>query len=147
MPANHYNRGHVQKNLDRKTWKLSEQGAYDYAVRLFGATAIESLPKLERGPNKGKPKGFLHWRKATAAGYYRECAGPCKAGGLIDAWIGEHFGTLRDGAMRGMWCGRIQALAGSRSVLTAEYRELEERNAREHAEAWERTKAKFGWED
>jgi hypothetical protein len=127
--------------------KLSEDFGYDYAVRLFGRTAIESLPKLERGPNKGKPKGFIHWKKAMTAGYSRNYCQPVKPGTMVRAWIGEHMGTLEDNAMRGDWCGRMQNLCGSRSVLTAEYREREEATARENAEAYARVKAKYGWED
>lgn len=111
--------------LEVRRSKLSEQFGYEYACRLFGQEAIDSLPLLKAGPDRGKPKGFLIWRKAMTAGYVAECCGPCKAGGLVDAWIGESFGTLRNDPVRGMWCGRIQGLAGSRSVLTKEYRDFD----------------------
>lgn len=120
--------------LESRHAKLSEEFGYEYACRLFGKEAIDSLPLLQAGPHKGKPKGFLHWRRAMAAGYVRECAGPCKEGGLVDAWIGEFFGTLRDNPMTGMWCGRMQGLAGSRSVLTQEYRDFDAASKAQEAE-------------
>jgi hypothetical protein len=118
--------------LRHRTAKLSEDFGYDYACRLFGKEAVDSLPRLAAGKNKGAIKGYLIWRTAMTAGYVRECQGACKAGGLVDAWIGEGMGTHRDNAMRGMWCGRIQGLAGSRSVLTLQYREQAEADQARH---------------
>lgn len=129
--------------LNNRHAKLSEPFGYDYAVRLFGQEAVDSLPKLERGPNKGTPKGCLHWRTAMTAGWVSECQAPCKAGGLVDAWIGEHMGSLRDDAMRGLWCGREQSLAGSRSVLTEAYRAQETAARLEQQAEYERLKASW----
>lgn len=121
-------RRHRPQLLTRSA-RLSEQFGYDYAVRLFGREAIESLPLLKAGPNRGKTAGTLRWRVAMSAGYVPECCGPCKEGGLVDAWVGES----RDTATTGLWCGRVQGLAGSRSVLTAEYREQEARRQAAYA--------------
>src|SRR5882672_4624658 len=122
----------MRVQLRHRTAKLSEQFGYDYAVRLFGQEAIDSIPTLASGPNKGKPKGYLTWRTAMSAGWVAECQGACKEGGIVDAWIGEGMGTYRDDAMRGMWCGRNQSLAGSRSTLTREYREFAARDQVRH---------------
>ena len=116
--------------LTHRTAKLSEQFGYDYACRLFGKEAIDSLPRLAAGKNKGQIKGYLIWRTAMVAGWVRECQAPCKAGGLVDAWIGDGQYVDRNNAVRGEWMGRTQNLAGSKSVLTAEYRE---QSAREEA--------------
>lgn len=107
--------------LITRSAKLSEDFGYDYACRLFGKEAIDSLPILASGKNKGRVKGTLYWRVATEAGYVRECCGVRGRGQLVEAWIGES----RQNADRGLWCGRIQGLAGSYSVLCVQYRDRE----------------------
>lgn len=114
--------------------KLSEQYGYDLAIRLFGREAVDSLPDLKTGPNKGKPKGFIHWKRSIGTGYSRAYGRPVIPGTLVRAWVGEFFGTCEGGdtVMRGMWCGRIQNLEGSSSVLTAEYRQQETQRQADH---------------
>jgi hypothetical protein len=90
----------------RQAKLATDQFARDYLVRLFGQPALDSLPTLERGPNKGQPKGWLIWRTAMSAGWVAECQGPCAEGGLVDAWVGAHQFTDRNDAMLGQWCGR-----------------------------------------
>lgn len=102
--------------------RLSEQFGYDYAVKLFGQKAVDSIPLLQAGPNKGKPRGFVHWKKAMSAGYSRSYSTPVKEGTLVRAWLGEHMGTLESDAMRGHWMGRTQSICGSRSLLFEEGR-------------------------
>lgn len=110
--------------------KLSGDWGYAYACRLFGTEAIESLPKLKSGPNKGKTAGYLCWRKASKAGWIRECQSVRGANDLVDAWIGVGPLSQRDGAVPGLWYGRTQQLAGSYSVLGQEARD---RHAAEQA--------------
>jgi len=114
--------------LITRSAKLSEDFGYEYACRLFGKEAIDSLPLLASGKNKGKAKGTLYWRVTMGSGYIRECCGVRGKGQLVEAWIGES----RQNADRGMWCGRIQGLAGSYSVLCPEYRDQEARRHAEH---------------
>lgn len=83
----------------------------DWAIKLFGSEAIASLPVRTVGKNKGSPKGFVHWRKATVPGYCREVGHALAAGQLADAWIGQGIFSTRDQAMCGFWLGRVQLLA------------------------------------
>jgi hypothetical protein len=95
---------------------LASDFGLEWATKLFGADAIASLPIRQAGKHKGKPKGFVIWRKATVAGYCREVQSPLKVGGLADAWIGEGPLSWRSNAMAGQWLGRNQSLAASFSV-------------------------------
>lgn len=129
--------------LEHRTAKLAERFGYEYAVSLFGQPAIDSIPLLKAGPNKGKPRGVLHWRKALTAGWVAECQGPVALGGLVVAWVGEGLNSTRDGAMRGEWYGRTQDLAGSRSVLGQEARDRDEAQRARAAAEWEAEKAEL----
>ena len=102
--------------LETKTADLATEFGLQWAIKLFGAEAIASLPVRASGKNKGSPKGFVIWRKATVAGYSRECCAPLRVGGMCDAWIGASGFVLRSGATRGAWLGRTQALAASFSA-------------------------------
>lgn len=104
--------------------RLSDEFGLALATRWFGEEAIASLPLLQAGPSKGKPKGILHWRTTTVAGYHPNAGAAVGAGTMVRAWIAEGRGG-EDDAMRGMWMGRMNALCGSREVLTAAYRERE----------------------
>jgi hypothetical protein len=103
--------------FETRSAKLSSDFGYDWAVKLFGRNAIESLPKLERGPNKGKPKGFVHWKKAISSGYSRAYCQPVKPGTLVRAWIGEFQGSLEGDALYGRFMGRNQSICASASLL------------------------------
>jgi hypothetical protein len=94
---------------------LSSDFGLSWATKLFGEDAIASLPAYLRGPNKGKPKGFVIWRKALNGGYCREVCGPLAAGQMADAWIGLGPYSER-GSVDGKWLGRTQALASSFSA-------------------------------
>jgi len=43
----------------------------DLARKWFGDEAIDALPKISRGKNKGKPKGVLVWTKCTHGGWVK----------------------------------------------------------------------------
>ncbi len=119
--------------LETKTADLATEFGREWATKLFGAEAVASLPVRTIGKNKGTPKGFVIWRKATSGGYCRECCAPRAVGQLVDAWIGAGSFTLRSGAERGQWLGRVQTLACS---ATAGYL-FDEGRARHAAEkAW-----------
>lgn len=99
--------------LELKSADLSTDFGLEWATKLFGAEAIASLPIRAAGKNKGKPKGFVIWRKITVAGYCREVMTPLAVGQLADAWIGAGCYTSRGEASRGLWLGRVQSLAAS----------------------------------
>jgi hypothetical protein len=114
-----------------KSAALSTDFGLDYATRLFGEEAIASLPLLKSGPNKGKPKGHIMWRRTTTAGYCEYVGGGVGPNVTVRAWIGEFAGGMESGAMQGLWLGRVQSLCGSRALLGQEARD---RAAREQAE-------------
>lgn len=103
-------------HLATKSADLASEFGLDWATKLFGAEAIASLPVRAAGKNKGKPKGFVIWRKATVAGYCQEVSTPLAVGQLADAWIGAGALSLRGSAMLGQWLGRWQPLAASASA-------------------------------
>jgi hypothetical protein len=43
----------------------------DLARKWFGDEAIDALPKISRGKNKGKPKGVLVWTKCAHGGWVK----------------------------------------------------------------------------
>ena len=110
--------------LEIKYAELTTDFAVEWASKLFGEEAVASLPVRQAGKNKGKPKGYIVWRNAQASGYCRECQSPVKEGQLVDAWIGAGPFSSRSDALVGMWMGRMQSLAGSRSVLFEEGRKM-----------------------
>jgi hypothetical protein len=114
---------------------LETQFGLEWATKLFGAEAIASLPVRAAGKNKGKPKGFVIWRKAGIPGWSPEVSTPLAEGQLADAWIGAGAFSLRSNALIGQWAGRMQPLAGSAAVL---FGKADEMHAREQAahEAW-----------
>lgn len=135
----------VPVQLSLKSAKLSEDFGLEWASKLFGAEAIDSLPRYERGPNKDKPKGFVIWRKAIQGGWCRETATPVAAGGLVDAWIGLGSLTLRSDAVTGQWLGRNQTLAASASAgfFFAEGRARHAAEQTRLAAEWEAEKAEM----
>lgn len=102
--------------LQTRNADLATDFGLDWAIKLFGQEAIDSLPVRTAGKNKGKPKGFVIWRKALAAGYCREISGPLAVGQLADAWIGAGSFSARDNAVVGQWLGRKQPLGASASA-------------------------------
>ena len=102
--------------LEHRNAKIAEEFGLEWATKLFGEEAVASLPKLESGKNKGKPKGYIHWRTATKAGWSSE-HGIVVGLGVVDAWICEGQSGFRRDAMPGRWLGREQNLAGSRCFL------------------------------
>jgi hypothetical protein len=126
-----------------KSAALSTEFGLSYATRLFGEEAIASLPLLKSGPNKGKPKGHIIWKRTTTAGYCVYVGGGVGPDQTVRAWIGEFSGTMESGAMRGKWMGRIQDLCGSRCVLGQEARERWAREEAARKAQWEEEKAEI----
>jgi hypothetical protein len=131
----------VPIRFDWKNSALSTEFGRKWATDLFGQEAIDSLPVLKSGKNKGQPKGYVHWRKAATAGWCSEISSPVAVGNLIDAWIGEGPCSLRGNAIAGQWMGRVQELAGSRSML---FQEARDREAREQTRRRADDQAMFG---
>lgn len=102
--------------LETRNADLATDFGLEWATKLFGADAIASLSIRTVGKNKGKPKGFVIWRKATVAGYCRDVQGPLAVGQLADAWIGRGCFSNRSDAVYGQWLGRSQSLAASASL-------------------------------
>jgi len=107
---------------ENRSAKLSTDFGYDFAVRLFGQDAIDSLPIITRGPNKGRPAGYLIWLKTTEAGYSPYTGGGTAAGVTVRAWIGAGPFAGQSDALRGDWCGRREVLCLSRCYLGEEGR-------------------------
>ena len=107
---------------EQKAAALASDFGLSYATRCFGQEAIDSLPRLQAGPNKGKPKGYIIWRKTTTAGYHPNAGGGVAAGSVVRAWIGTGPLSGEGDALAGLWLGRTQQLCGSRALLSAEYR-------------------------
>ena len=107
--------------IEHRSAKIADDFGLDWAMKLFGAEAIDSLPKFVRGPNKGKPKGFIHWCKASKGGWTNEHG--VVTPGLVEAWIGLSMYTLRNDALSGKWLGRVQNLAGRSFYMFEEGRQ------------------------
>ena len=107
---------------EQKAAKLSSDWGYQYAVRLFGQEAIDSLPVLKSGPNKGKPAGYVCWLKTTTPGYCAYVSGGAPAGMVVRAWIGAGPFSSQGDALTGHWLGRAQPVCGSRALLGEEKR-------------------------
>ena len=122
---------------------LETEFGLDWATKLFCADAIASLPVRACGKNKGKPKGFVLWRKAGTAGWCSEVSAPLAEGQLADAWIGAGMFSLRSNALPGMWLGRIQPLSGAHVFLFAEGRAKEAARQAAEAAEWEAEKAEM----
>jgi len=116
--------------LETKYADLATDFGLDWATKLFGAETIASLPVRASGKNKGKPKGFVIWRKASVAGYSREVQSPLAVGQLADAWLALGMYCTRSDAMSGYWMGRTETLALSRCYLFEDGRQ---RRASENA--------------
>ncbi len=116
-----------QRNVPttRHTAPLSGDFGYRGAVWAFGQDAVDSLPRFTRGPNAGKPKGFLIWLKTDRAGYHVNAGGGAKAGQTVRTWIGAGEYSGEADALRGTWFGRTQNLCGSAWVLGPKARERE----------------------
>ena len=102
--------------LETKSAGLETEFGLGWATKLFGHEAIASLPVRASGKNKGKPKGYVIWRKAVTAGYCREVMTPLRVGGMADAWIGTSPHTIRNDAVVGNWLGRMQPMGSSFST-------------------------------
>lgn len=102
---------------------LATEFGYNYAVRLFGQEAVDSLPIRTVGKNKGKPKGVLCWLKVTKPGWDRRYGlvgfGTCRA------WIAPFSSYSEGDAVTGMFLGRVQTLCASACYLGEENRAKE----------------------
>jgi len=114
--------------------ELASDFGLKWATDLFGEEAIASLPVRAAGKNKGKPKGFVIWRKAITAGYDRGTQQAYAAGNMVDAWIGAGMFSTRGNAVQGKWLGRVQPLAASNSAGCF-FEKGRERAAQERAES------------
>lgn len=100
---------------------LNTDFAAQLALKWFGQEVIDQLPRYVRGPKKGQVKAWLCWYKVMEGGWSRELGGVLYPG-VSRAWITGTFGGEEATALRLDWCGRVQAVCGSKAVLTAEYR-------------------------
>jgi hypothetical protein len=107
---------------EQRSAQLTTDFGLKYAIKLFGQEAIDSLPLLQSGPRRGKPKGHVIWRTTTSAGYHVNAGRGVAAGTVVRAWIGAGPFSGEEAALTGLWLGRTQQLCGSRDLLTAEYR-------------------------
>lgn len=96
---------------------LKDEFGLSYATKLFGEETIASLPVISRGPNKGKPKGYVIWLRTAEAGYHPNAGGGIGADTTVRAWLGDGQYTPQDNAIRALWLGRIQSVCGSMSLL------------------------------
>ena len=119
-------------NLTIKSADLATDFGLEWATKLFGAEAIASLPVRQAGKHKGRPKGFVIWRKAAESGYCREVQSVHREGSLVDAWIGAGSMSPRGDAVNGQWLGRVQPLGGS-AVTGHFFEEGRQRAAAERA--------------
>ena len=73
---------------ETKTAYLSSDFGKEYAVRLFGQAAIDSLPQYVRGKRKGLTKGILHWTRCVEGGWDSKggIGGVCYPG-FVDASV------------------------------------------------------------
>ena len=107
---------------ETKSASLSTEFGLSYATRLFGQETIDSLPKITRGKNAGKPKGYVHWIKTTTPGYCVYVSGGAPAGMVVRAWIGAGAYSGQSDAVQARWLGRVQSVCGSRCYLGEEGR-------------------------
>lgn len=58
-------------NVQERSAKLSSDFGNELARKWFSDEMVDALPKLTRGKNKGKTKGFLTWVNVEQGGWYR----------------------------------------------------------------------------
>jgi hypothetical protein len=102
---------------------LSGEFGLKYATNLFGEETIASLPVISRGPNKGKPKGYVLWLRTIEPGYHPNAAGGVGADTTVRAWLGEGQYTAESNALVATWLGREQNVCGSMHLLGPTNRE------------------------
>lgn len=104
--------------LENRSAPLSGEFGYNYAVRLFGQEAVDSLPVYIRGKNKGKVKGYIHWRRCVTGGWAREYGVVVRPKELVRAWIGPNAWSGEREALVGTFLGRENTtLCASGSLL------------------------------
>lgn len=118
--------------LENKSAALATDFGRQWAEKLFGEEAIASLPVYVRGPKKGRPKGYVIWRKALVGGYSRAHGIAFGQGQLVDAWLGAGFFTLRNDALVGDWLGRHQPIGSTMGAYL--FQEGRDRAAKEQAD-------------
>lgn len=112
---------------ETKCAPLNEPFGQELAAKWFGPEILPQLPLYVRGPKKGQIKAWLCWYKVSVGGWSRQVGGPGSGGGVLKpgvsrAWISATYAGTEDQSVRLEWCGRVQSVCGSKSVLTAEYR-------------------------
>ena len=139
--------------FEQKDAKLASPFGRDWAIKLFGQETFDALPKYQDGPDAGKPKGWIIWRRCIARGYSSTFNAGFNEGQHADAWIGESRQTTREDAMSGLWLGRVQPLAASWSaglffdVGRERYRETRDWFARKWAAERAEIEAATTWAD
>lgn len=81
-------------------YALSMPAGLSIATALFGAEAIDQLPKLPRGRNRGKPKDWLCMRRAIRPGVDSVTGKPIKPGDIVWAWVSDHMAHDPNDALR-----------------------------------------------
>lgn len=110
--------------LKMRSAPLSEEFGRTYAERLFGAEALDELPRYTRGRYKGQLKGYVTWLKAERGGWHHQY-GVCRPNQLVRAWIGTSYASPEGSALQGTFYGRVQTLAAHGSLLGEENRARE----------------------
>jgi len=60
---------------ETKTASLAGEFGESFARRIFGDEAVDSLPRITRGPRKGKIKGYMGWKKCVVGGWFKTAPG------------------------------------------------------------------------
>lgn len=55
----------------KQAW-LGQEFGENFAKQIFGAPAIEALPRYAKGKNAGKHKASIEWIKVTVGGWDRD---------------------------------------------------------------------------
>ena len=113
---------------------------YDFGNELarkwFGDEAIDALPKITRGKNKGKTKGVIVWTKCTHGGWVKTGAYNWDVGQASGYVMpkGCHFQQIKPEAYSDVvWLDTIDLLknrAKKEEVVNKERKDIEERIAR-----------------
>jgi hypothetical protein len=129
--------------LVRKSAPLADKFGLEYATWLFGAEALEGLPRYAKGPRAGLLKGFVIWMRCEKGGW--SPYGVAYPKSTARAWIGAGMFAPESAALSGMWLGRVEPLCGSACFLGPENRAAEmarkEREAAADAANWAEIKA------
>lgn len=102
---------------DDKFSALATDFGYEFACKVFGQTTVDQMPKFQRGPNKGKLKGFIGWRNCVVGGWSRAHGGVITPGKCVRAWLTEQYYGQENSAVSLEWCGRREKINFDRLYL------------------------------